>query len=315
MDHRELGLKIATPLAALTLIAASAAHAVPASAATADHPLADAAQQHRAGSRYGVLFDDFDYRSSTDPKVSQHGWTVRSGVGGPGVENGATFQPSNISFPKINGGKALRLTMTTDGTAPGTTESEFARSQENALTGTYVARIKFADKPARGRDGDHLVQSFFAISTTPDCDPSYSETDFSEYLPNGGYGSSDPVNSQTTWRSTGEDCSDSVETDESTSVAGWHTVLSTVAGGHVKYYIDGKLVADHSGRYYPRRSMAVDFNLWLIDLSGHQGTSTSVWHEDVDYVVYAKNLVLTQREVDYGVALLRAVHVPFVDTL
>lgn len=314
MDHRDLGLKIAAPLAALTLIAASAAQALPAAAVSA-HPLADAARQHSVGSTYGVLFDDFDYRSATDPQVGRHGWTVHGGVGGPGVEDGATWQPSDISFPKIKGGQALRLTMTTDGTAAGTTESEFARSSENSLAGTYVARIKFADTPARGRDGDHLVQSFFAISTTPDCDPSYSETDFSEYLPNGGYGSSDPVNSQTTWRSTGDNCSDSVETDESTSVAGWHTVMSTVANGHVKYYIDGKLVADHSGRYYPRRSMAVDFNLWLIDLSGHQGTSTSVWHEDVDYVLYAKNLVLTQRQVADGVAFLRRLHVAFVDTL
>lgn len=303
--RRRTVLRLIAPLAALPLaVGPAGTTAAPA-----------APQDHQRAVSTGVIFDDFRYRSSSDVALTRHGWRVRRGDGAPGVERGATWKPSNVSFPKIDGVRVLQLQLTTDGTAAGTTESEFSRKTSNSLAGTYLSRIKFANAPARGRDGDHLVQSFFAIASTRACDPTYSETDFSEYLPNGGYGSSGSLNSQTTWHSDGWHCIDNVSINEKVSLAGWHTVMSTVANGHVKYFIDGKLVADHAGRYYPRRPMAIDFNLWLIDLTGHQGSRTSVWHEDVDYVYYAKNRVLSLSQAEGQVASLRRHDVGYRDTV
>lgn len=294
-----------------TVGATSLAPALPA-VATAGGTVSHAVRQAPTSK---VLFDDFDYAGAHDPSLARHGWTVRTDPGGPGVD-GATWSAAGISFPRVDRQKVLRLTMTTDGTAAGTTESEFSRSKAESRTGTYQARIRFTDRPSRGRDGDHLVESFFAISAeSGDCDPTYSETDFSEYLPNGGYGSSDPVNSQTTWRSTGPDCDRSKETDEARSLNGWHTVTGTVACGRVRYYVDGRLVADHPRAYYPRRSMAIDFNLWLIDLTGHQGTGTSRWHEDIDYVYYAQGQVLGTNQVTARVRSLRQHEISYRDTL
>jgi hypothetical protein len=263
----------------------------------------------------GALFDDFIYQSSSDATLAAHGWSVRTGAGAPGVGGAATWSAANVTFPVVDSAQSLQLKATTNGTDSGTTESEFYRTDEDSYAGTYLARIKFSDTPASGTDGDHLVQTFFAISSTVDCDPSYSETDFSEYLPNGGYGETRTFNSQTTWALAGDTCSDSVESDEYGSLAGWHTVLATLGSGHVRYYIDGTLVADHSGGYYPRRNMSIDFNQWLVDLSGHTGSATSTWNEAVDYVYYAENRVLTAAQAAAQVAAYRSAQTTFVDTV
>jgi hypothetical protein len=268
----------------------------------------------RATGRPGSLFDDFNYASSTDPAIGRHGWEVRTAAGGPGVE-GATWSRDNISFPRVDGQKSLQLQMTTDGTAAGTTESEFTQTSNTAREGTYLARIKFSDAPASGPDGDFLNETFFAIGPlASDCDPKYSETDFSEYLPNGGWGVTNHLNSETTWYTPGESCSDSVENDQDVSLNGWHTIMATISDGHVRYYVDGQLVADHSGKYYPREDMAVDFNMWLIDLTGHSGHDTSVWHEAVDYVYYAQDQVLTQNRALHKIRSLQQHHVHFLNT-
>lgn len=259
------------------------------------------------GTPKGTLFDDFDYLGPGDPALAAHDWQVRTSSGGPGVA-GATWSADNISFPRVEGHKSLQLQLTTDGTAQGTTESEFTQTT-NVREGTYLARIRFSDTPVSGPDGDFLNQTFFAIGPlASDCDPNYSETDFSEYLPNGGWGVTTHLNSETTWYTPGENCSDSVENDQDVSLAGWHTIMATISQGHVRYYVDGSLVADHSGKYYPREDMVIDFNTWLIDVTGHTGHETSVWHEDVDYVYYAQNKTLTPRQAQQRVRVLRARH-------
>ena len=208
------------------------------------HPLPPSVQQHRPPG--GTLFDDFDYAGPGDPALTRRGWQVRTDSGGPGVD-GATWSAENISFPRVQGQKSLQLRLTTDGTGAGTTESEFSQTT-NVREGTYLARIKFSDTPASGPNGDFLNQTFFAIGAlASDCDTNYSETDFSEYLPNGGWGTPGPLNSETTWYTPGDNCSDSVENDQAVSLAGWHTIMATISDGHVRYFVDGKLVADHSG--------------------------------------------------------------------
>ena len=302
--------RMKTAALALSLTAGLTATAAPAIAAPTGGPTTSA----RCGQACNVLFDDFDYRSSDDPKLAKNGWVIRTAPGGPGDE-GASWLRSNVTFPTADGRRALRLTAKTDGTPAGTSEAEISRTDEESLAGTYLARIKFSDAPVSGPDGDPVVQTFFAISSTPDCDPTYSETDFSEYLPNGGYGDPRTLNSQTTWALTGADCSDSVGDIQARSFAGWHDVMGTVGNGHVKYYVDGKLVADHGGKYYPRHAMAIDFNQWFVDLAEHTGSSTSTWHQDVDYVLYAKDQVLTPARARLDVAVLRALGVSYVNRL
>ena len=87
----------------------------------------------------------------------------------------------------------------------------------------------------------------------------YSEDDF-EYLPNGGWGTSVPTMHNTTWYNDRRGIS--IDTVTKGSFAGWHTLLITVSGGHVKYYVENQdgvtatLLADHSTNkginYYPR---------------------------------------------------------------
>jgi len=254
-----------------------------------------------AAANCGVLFDDFNYASSTDAGFTGHGWTARSNSGGPGLP-GASWSASNISFPTVDGQKVAQLKASTDGTAAGTVQAEFLQTRQRFLAGTYASRIKFHDTPDSGTDGDHVNETFFAIGPAQryDYDPLYSELDFSEYLPNGGWGAVGPINYQTSYNGYREDPWDphNKHSQQTTSLNGWHTLVSQVADGHVKYYIDGTLVGDHTvdeqtGSYsvYPRANMSVNYNLWFIDTAGHAG-GTSTYTEQVDWFYYAKNEVL-----------------------
>ena len=119
-----------------------------------------------------------------------------------------------------------------------------------------------------------MNETFFTISPlNGDLDPTYSELDFSEYLPNGGWGETGPINYQTTWYTYRADpwFADNVHSEQRRSFNGWHDLVVHVAGGHVKYYIDGVLVGDHSGKFYPRQTMTINWNLWFIDTAAHTG--------------------------------------------
>ncbi|MFC7530963.1 ricin-type beta-trefoil lectin domain protein [Actinoplanes sp. GCM10030250] len=250
----------------------------------------------------GVLFDDFNYSSRTDAALGQRGWSIRSNAGGPGV-SGARWLADNVSFPTVDGQKVAQLKAVTDGTAGGTSHAEFSQSNRRFFEGTYLARIKFSDAPVSGSDGDHVNQTFYTISPlAAPRDPLYSELDFSEYLPNGGWGEPGPINYQTTWYTYVADpwYADNQHSQQSRSINGWHDVMATVSGGHVKYYIDGALVGDHSGKVYPRQNMSIDFNQWFIDLAGHAG-GTSTYLQSVDYVYHAKKQVLSPAQASAAI--------------
>jgi hypothetical protein len=269
----------------------------------------------------GVLFDDFNYASHTDATLGQHGWEVRGSAGGPGVP-GARWAPENITFPTSGGDKVLQLASATDGTSAGTTQTEVMQGNRRFLEGTYASRIRFSDAPASGTDGDRVNQTFFTISPLRyNNDPIYSELDFSEYLPNGGWGEQGPINFQTSWHTYTPEpwYAENKNNSQRRSIDGWHTVVSTVADGHVKYYIDGALVADHdrSGPFdvYPRQAMSLNFNQWFIDLVGHSGGGTSTYLQQVDWVYYAKDQVLTPSTAVANAAAYRSSGVRFKDDL
>src|SRR3989337_1663476 len=176
-----------------------------------------------------VLFDDFNYSGPADPLISQRGWSVRTNSGGPGVP-GASWPASNVSFPTVDGARSLQLQAATDGTAGGTRQSEFLH-QRKFFEGTYAARVKFADAPVSGNDGDHLVETFFTITPlNAPMDPSYGEIDF-EYLPNGGWGEPSNIMYETTWETYQAEPWQAVNAhgEQRQSYSGWHDLVFTVA--------------------------------------------------------------------------------------
>jgi hypothetical protein len=277
-----------------------------------------AAPSSSAATSCGVLFDDFAYASRTDAAFTQRGWSVRGNQGGPGVP-GSNWSQNALTFPTVDGQKVAQLQASTNGTAGGTTNVEFSQSGRRFFEGTTYARIKFSDAPVSGPDGDIINQTFYSISPLAyQNDPTYSELDFSEYLPNGGWGATSATNFQTTYytyQTVPEWKADNVHDQQTRSLAGWHDVLATVAGGHVKYYIDGQLVGDHSGKFYPRQNMSIDFNQWFIDLTGHQGGATSVWNEQIDYVFHAKKQTLSPAQAIAAIAAYRATGTQHTDNV
>ncbi|SDC95168.1 family 16 glycosylhydrolase [Glycomyces harbinensis] len=279
--------------------------------ATAVDRTADAAEPAACD---GVLFDDFAYDNAADPDIDVRGWTVRTNAGGPGVP-GASWPASNVSFPTVDGADTLQLRAATDGTGGGTSQSEFLHEQK-FFEGTYAARVNFTDTPDSGADGDHLVETFFTITPLDaPLDPDYGEIDF-EYLPNGGWGETGPIFYQTTWETYQAEpwIADNTHTSQRQSFDGWHDLVFTVSGGHVKYYVDGQLVADHSGKYYPETPMSINFNLWFIDTAAHTG-GTSVYTQQVDYVMHSAGEVLSPADVNARVAGYRADGVDHTDTV
>ncbi|WP_433013065.1 glycoside hydrolase family 16 protein [Kribbella sp. CA-294648] len=269
----------------------------------------------------GAFFDDFNYSSRTDPNFTGHKWQVRTNAGGPGV-GGATWAANNVTFPVVDGRKALQLRATTNGTPAGTTHAQVQQRDLRFFEGTYATRFKFSDTPISGADGDTVNQTFYTISPLDyDWEPTYSELDISEYLPNGGWGETGPVNFITSWNTYQADPFDGWRISEARrwSHAGWHTLVATVGGGHVKYYIDGALAADHTtdaaGRsVYPRRPMTLNYNQWFIDLTGHTG-GTSAYVQAADWVYYAKNEVLTPAAAVARVNSYRSAGATHADTI
>jgi hypothetical protein len=260
-----------------------------------------------------VLFDDFAYTSSSDPRIGQRGWTVRSGGGGPGVP-GAVWDPALVTFPTVSGNRVLQLESSNNGSSARQTE---LYHQRKFFEGTYGARVFFTDTPVRGIDGDHVVQTFFTITPlNAPMDPDYGELDF-EYLPNGGWGEPANILYTTTWETYQNDpwVADNIHTEQRTSFAGWHDLVIQVSSGRVRYYLDGTLFADHGDRYYPETPMSINFNLWFISggLVGQPGDRA--YQERVDWVYFAENDLVSPAQVTSRVNAYRTAGVEHVDSV
>ncbi|MEV4417571.1 RICIN domain-containing protein [Catellatospora sp. NPDC049609] len=270
--------------------------------------------QPAAAASCSVLFDDFQYGSSTDPALAARHWTVRSGGGGPGIP-GASWLPSQVTFPVADGQKVLQLSSYTDGTGAGTAQTEIYH-QRKFFEGTYASRVRFTDAPVSGNDGDKIVETFFTITPLAySMDPSYGEIDF-EYLANGGWGETGPAFFETTWETYQPDpwIADNVHSVQRRSYNGWHDLVAQVSGGRVKYFIDGALVADHGDKFYPETPMSINYNLWFIDSSGHTG-GRSTYIQQVDWLYFAGNEVISTDVARNRVNAYRSLGTTHVDTV
>jgi hypothetical protein len=264
-----------------------------------------------------ILFDDFNY--SKHREMIKHGWILRRTAGWPGVP-GATWGSEGVSFlrdPDERGNRMVRMIASTAGTATSTRQTQICH-QRKYLEGTYAARVRFTDEPISGPGGDQLVESFYTISPLKaPMDPDYSELDF-EYLPNGGWGVKGPTLYQTTWETFFPEPNwkmDNVSNNTSGSRAGWHILVTQVANDKVKYFVDGKLQAEHGERFYPESLMSINFNLWFIKDGLAQGQAVRQYYEDIDWVFHQAGTALTPEEIEPKVASMRRKSIKFKDTV
>jgi len=264
-----------------------------------------------------VLFDDFSYVNHQ--QVRKHGWIIRTEAGWPGVP-GATWKEEGVSLlkdPDQRSNRFLRMTSATDGTSANTTQTQICQ-QRKFLEGTYAARVRFTDAPAAGPDGDQVVQSFYTISPLKaPMDPDYSELDF-EYLPNGGWGIDGPTLYATTWETFSPEPNwkkDNVFKTSNGSEAGWHTLVTQVMNKTVRYYVDGKLFAEHGGEYYPEDTMSINFNLWFVRDGMIQSGERRQYQEDIDWVFFQNGVALAPEQVDAAVASMRRRSIKFRDAV
>ncbi|MBU7596559.1 glycoside hydrolase family 16 protein [Streptomyces sp. P38-E01] len=301
-----------TTLACAALLGGAAALAtLPASASTTAPEAKEV--QPRAGE---ALFDDFSYSSHTDPALGSNGWHVRSSPGGPGVP-GATWDPSKVTFHNDGGDSVMNLETSTSGTGASTTHTEILTKSTKFKNGTYAARVKFADEPKHGPDGDRLVQAFFTINDLKaPMAKDYSEYDF-EYLPNGGWGESDHTLFVTSWDTYNPEPWEVVNehTADRSGHAGWRDLVVTVDDREITYYVDGQHFGTHGAEYLPERPMSINFNQWLIDLEALTSSEPRAYDQQVDYVLHVKDQVLSPAEVADRVAGYRASGTPFVDEI
>lgn len=262
-----------------------------------------------------IFFDDFSYNTKT--QLKKHGWIIRTEPGWPGIP-GAIWSEDGVSLlkdPSQPRNRILRMSSSTDGAK--TTQTQICH-QRKYLEGTYAARVRFTDAPVSGPGGDQVVQSFYTISPLKaPMDLDYSELDY-EYLPNGGWGIAGPTLYSTTWETFSPEPNwkkDNVFQTANGSQAGWHTLVTQVSNQKVRYFVDGKLFAEHGGDYYPEDTMSINFNLWFIRDGMIKATEARQYQEDIDWVFHETGVALTPEEVEAAVAAMRKKSVGFRDTV
>jgi hypothetical protein len=242
----------------------------------------------------GVLFDNFHYADAKDPALLKHGWLVRTGEGGPGIDS--TWSADGVTFPgekdALGDGQVLNLRASTDGTKSGTRQASLGTASTEFRDGTYAARIHFSDDPAEGEGGDHVNQTFYTIGGSG---KTYSELD-NEYLPNGGWGRLGPKLDTVSWYD--HEQNDRVYTTTDKSLDDWHTMMITVKDDVVTYRIDGKKIYSSSGKYTPRSGMSINFNHRFNDLPFK---GDRAWDMKVDWLYYNAHDVLSVKEVNTAV--------------
>lgn len=280
-------------------------------------PLVCAAAQPLTESSGGLFFDDFAVADKAN--LAQHGWTVRTQAGHPGIPD-ALWDPDMVQLVRQDGDSAhglLRLAASTQGSA-GTTRQSQVCQQRKFFEGTYAARVRFSDLPVQGPSGDVVVQSFYAVGPLRfDFDPQFSEVDW-EYLPNGGWGDTRTRLYGVSWQTVQIEPWNAFNQSHQwmQSMDGWHVLLMQVAQGQVRMFVDGKPFATHGGRNYPVVPMSINFNLWFSPGGTlPEVTAPRVYQQDVDWVFHRRDTVMSHAEVMQQVEAWRAKGIDYQDTM
>lgn len=99
------------------------------------------------------------------------------------------------------------------------------------------------------------------------------------------------------------------------SYAGWRTLIIQATSAGVNYYIgtDSNLVASHPNTFSPEVPMTISFNLWFDSLVA--STASRTYQEDIDWVFFAKDQILSPSQVQPKVNGFRASNVLYKDTV
>lgn len=290
--------------------------ALAAGAAAAVAPVAAAAPG--APGPAGLWFDDF---SDADVAgLALGGWRQRSAAGHPGVP-GASWGTEPLTLirdPQHPARQWLRLQASTDGTPQGTRQTQLCHERK-LLRGTTAARVRLTDAPVQGADGDPVIQTFYSVAPLRhDFAPDFSEVDF-EYLPNGGWGSPATRLYAISWQTVQVEPWQAWNSSHEApgSLDGWHVLMTQVTDTAVHMYLDGRLLATHTGRNVPSVPMSANLNLWFSPggLLPPSPGQPRVWQQDVDWVMHWQNKQLSPAEVLATVEQLRSAGVARHDSV
>jgi len=264
-----------------------------------------------------VFFDDF-----SEPDLAalrQANWSIRSAQGHPGIP-GAQWGELGLDLiddPQLPGNRMLRLRARTEGSVASTAQVQVCHLRRY-FEGTYAARVRFTDDPVQGPKGDVVVQTFYAVAPLRfDFDPEYSELDW-EYLPNGGWGDARTRLYGISWQTARIEpwLAFNQAHQEFSSMQGWHILLMQVAGGRVRMFLDGAEVAEAGGRNYPVVPMSINFSVWFSPGGLLPGTtSLRMYEQDVDWVLHARDQILSPAQVQSRVEQFRRDGIGYRDSI
>lgn len=236
-----------------------------------------------------ILFDDFDYPD--ERQLAAGGWLVRATAGGPGIPGAGWAGVSLVGEP---GGRMVRLTARTDGTAAGTTQALLCH-EPKYREGTSAARVRLRDGPVSGPAVDALAEAFAGASAAPDGRGQFA-FEYRPGEPRPALDLASPAGPPARVRG---------------SRAGWHILVAQVADDAVAYYVDGKPVATRRGRGRAGAA-ALGFGLWLERI---QAGPVRRYEVDVDWVFHQADVVLSPEQVAGAVASLRRLGIGFQDSV
>ncbi len=272
-----------------------------------------------------LLFDDFTYATPDDASFLLNWKASDYGPAAPGV---GVFSKNNVLFmadPTNSSNKQMRIMFKTSGSRETTIQGE-VEGKKQFLYGTYATRMRFYNQPIEGPSqvvgpdtGDRMIETFFTISPYYVPNTEYGELDF-EYLPNAGWNADEGgrFTGPTMWNTTWKNRDTRITKPTADDFSGWHTFWMTVTPTAVTYYIDDRLMVQHTNvDYIPKTTMYLMYNIWVsgeMFAAGQNGMART-WAEDVDWMYYAKDTTLTRTDVEGFVNQYKSQNIPKKDTL
>jgi chitodextrinase len=272
-----------------------------------------------------LLFDDFTYATPDDASFLLNWKASDYGPAAPGV---GVFSKNNVVFmadPTNSSNKQMRIMFKASGSRETTIQGE-VEGKKQFLYGTYATRMRFFNQPIEGPSqvvgpdtGDRMIETFFTISPYYVPNTEYGELDF-EYLPNAGWNADEGgrFTGPTMWNTTWKNRDTRITKPTADDFSGWHTFWMTVTPTAVTYYIDDRMMVQHTNvDYIPKTTMYLMYNIWIsgeMFAAGQNGIART-WAGDVDWMYYAKDTTLTRPDVESFVNQYRSQNIPKKDTL